>query len=143
LNRVPHELGAACAWEFAAAGSHLILAARRLDRLNDLKSQITLKYPSVKVLPLSLDVCDSAKIKSSVESLPNDFKNVHVLVNNAGLIIGMDTVETVTESVVNTVLDTNVKGLLFMTQAILPIMKKNNAGNIINISSIAGNHGQI
>jgi len=85
-----------------------------------------------------LDVRDRAQVFKEFGNLPESFKNVDVLVNNAGLVIGMDSIETVSEEAINTMFDTNVKGLLNVTQAILPGMKLRNRGHIINISSISG-----
>ena len=85
-----------------------------------------------------MDVRDRAQVFKEFGNLPESFKNVDVLVNNAGLVIGMDSIETVSEEAINTMFDTNVKGLLNVTQAILPGMKLRNRGHIINISSISG-----
>ncbi|KAJ3211573.1 hypothetical protein HDU67_004428 [Dinochytrium kinnereticum] len=131
-------IGQACAFEFAKAGSNLVLTARRHDRLVEIKKEIEEKYPGVKVHPLELDVQDRAKVFSSFTSLPVEFADVHVLVNNAGLVKGVDTVENVTEEAIDIMFGTNVKGLLNVTQALLPGFKKRDAGFIINISSISG-----
>ncbi|KAJ3308552.1 hypothetical protein HDU76_003886 [Blyttiomyces sp. JEL0837] len=131
-------IGAACALEFAKCNSNLILAARRMDRLDSLKKEILAKYPTVKIHAIELDVRDRKKVFESIEALPSSFKDINVLVNNAGLVQGMDTVETVSEEAFDIVFETNVKGLLSVTQAVLPIMKARDNGHIINIGSIAG-----
>ncbi|KAJ3092914.1 hypothetical protein HK102_000457 [Quaeritorhiza haematococci] len=131
-------IGAACAHEFAREGSNLVLTARRFDRLLKLKEDILAQYPSVKVHPVELDVRSREKVNETVDNLPSEFQNISVLINNAGLVIGKDTIESVSPDAVDTMFDTNVKGLLYVTQAILPIMKRNNAGHIINVSSISG-----
>ncbi|KAI8930282.1 hypothetical protein BC831DRAFT_395298 [Entophlyctis helioformis] len=131
-------IGEACAVEFAKAGSHLILAARRSDRIQSIADAFAKDYPTIRVLPVTLDVRDRQQVLSTINNLPADFRNIDVLVNNAGLVIGVDHVESVTEDAVNTMFDTNVKGLLNVTQAVLPIMKARNSGHIVNIGSIAG-----
>ncbi|KAJ3182544.1 hypothetical protein HDU85_002642 [Gaertneriomyces sp. JEL0708] len=131
-------IGAACAIEFARAGSNLILAARRQDRLKDLTQKIKAERPAIKIHLLELDVRDRSKVLTSIQDLPAEFKDIDILVNNAGLVIGMDHIETVSAEAVDVMLDTNVKGLLFTTQAVLPGMKKRGTGHIINVSSISG-----
>lgn len=131
-------IGQACALEFAMNGSNLILAARRTERLVEIAKQIQHKYPSSKVHPLVLDVRQRQKVFDAIASLPTEFKKIDVLVNNAGLVIGLDPIEKVSEEAIDTMFATNVKGLLNVTQAILPGMKARREGHIINISSIAG-----
>ncbi|KAJ3011364.1 hypothetical protein HKX48_006865 [Thoreauomyces humboldtii] len=126
-------IGAACAVEFAKEGCVLILAARRTEKLAEVQKAITAEAPNVKVQAVELDVRDRKKVFSALENL-----EVDVLVNNAGLVIGVDKIDSVTEEAIDTMLDTNVKGLLFATQAVLPGMKKRGSGHIINISSISG-----
>ncbi|KAI8823759.1 uncharacterized protein EV422DRAFT_522247 [Fimicolochytrium jonesii] len=131
-------IGSACAHEFAKEGSRLILAARRTEKLNSLREALTSSYPSIAVHALELDVRDRAKVFAAINALPKEFSEVDVLVNNAGLVIGLDSIEKVTEEAIDVMLDTNVKGLLFATQAVLPGMKKRGNGHIINVSSISG-----
>ncbi|KAK9765844.1 hypothetical protein K7432_005512 [Basidiobolus ranarum] len=131
-------IGAACAELFAAEGSNLILTARRLDRLSGLKDKFLQDNPQAKVHIAQLDVRDKSNVDSVISSLPKEFQGVDVLVNNAGLVIGLDTIQNVTMDAIDTMFDTNVKGLLYCTQAILPMMKDRNKGHIINLSSIAG-----
>ena len=87
---------------------------------------------------MKLDVTNEAQVKSLVTDLPADLRNVDVLVNNAGLVVGMDTMENVSTAAFTLMFDTNVKGLLWVTQAVLPGMKARNSGHVINISSISG-----
>ncbi|ORY93502.1 hypothetical protein BCR43DRAFT_497042 [Syncephalastrum racemosum] len=129
-------IGAACAREFAKEGSNLILAARRLDRLQALKDDIQRDHQEVKIHTLSLDVRSKKAIDASVADLP--IKDIDVLVNNAGLVIGMEHLKDVSEDAYDTMFDTNVKGLVFLTQALLPAMIKRQQGHIINIGSVAG-----
>ncbi|CAB4384606.1 NAD(P)-binding protein [Rhizophagus irregularis] len=131
-------IGEACAKEFAKAGSNLILTARRIERLEKLRNEFSQKYPSIKIFTHQLDVREKAKVDQLVGALPSDLKNIDVLVNNAGLVIGIDKIENVTAEAIDTMIDTNVKGLLNVTQAILPIMKERQKGHIINIGSVSG-----
>ncbi|KAF9346359.1 hypothetical protein BGX26_002151 [Mortierella sp. AD094] len=127
-------IGEACARHFAQAGSNLLLAARRQDRLESLKQELEAKHPSIKISTYELDVRVKAKVNAAIEH----FGDVDVLVNNAGLVIGLDKLEDITESALDTMIDTNVKGLVHVTQAVLPGMRKRNKGHIINIGSVAG-----
>ena len=131
-------IGYATALEYAKHGSNLILTARRIDRLHDLQKQIASDYPLSRVHSVTLDVRDKKMVESCVSTLPPEFKEIDILVNNAGLVLGLDPLEVVNEDELNIMLDTNVKGLLFVTQALLPSMKKRPWGAIVNINSIAG-----
>lgn len=115
-----------------------MLAARRLDRLETLTAELSSKYPSIKIHNLQLDVRTKAAVDAAIASLPAAFAEIAVLVNNAGLTIGVDLVENVPEDVINTIIDTNVKGLLFVSQAVIPGMRQRDRGHIINIGSISG-----
>ncbi|KAF7721522.1 hypothetical protein EC973_004520 [Apophysomyces ossiformis] len=128
-------IGEACAREFAKEGSNLILAARRADRLELLKQELSQKHAGIQIHTLSLDVREKKNIDKAVAELPT--KDVDVLVNNAGLVIGMDHLDKVSEEAYDTMFDTNVKGLVFLTQALLPHMKARQAGHIINLGSVA------
>jgi NADP-dependent 3-hydroxy acid dehydrogenase YdfG len=119
--------------EYAKHGSKLILCARRASRLQELKQQLP-----TPVHTITLDVRDRAQVFQSLQNLPKEFQDVDILVNNAGLVIGVDQVETVAPENVDTMFDTNVKGLLNVTQAVLPGMKQRNRGWIVNVGSIAG-----
>ncbi|KAG0175679.1 hypothetical protein DFQ30_000007 [Apophysomyces sp. BC1015] len=129
-------IGEACAREFAREGSNLILTARRLDRLESLKQELSEKHSAIQIHTMALDIREKKNIDKAVAELP--VKDIDVLVNNAGLVIGMDHLEKVTEEAYNTMFDTNVKGLVFLTQALLPHMKARQAGHIINLGSVAG-----
>jgi NADP-dependent 3-hydroxy acid dehydrogenase YdfG len=124
--------------EYAKHGSHLILAARRTDRLNDLKARLESEFPKSRVIALTMDVRDKSTVDSAIESLPAEFKNIDILLNNAGLVLGLDPLEMVNSEELNIMLDTNVKGLIYVTQAVLPLMKKRPWGAIVNLNSIAG-----
>ncbi|KAI8972490.1 hypothetical protein BDB01DRAFT_809943 [Pilobolus umbonatus] len=128
-------IGEACAREFAKEGSHLILAARRVERLSQLKDELKAKYPKIEIHTLTMDVRQKKQIDQALVGVKEE---IDVLVNNAGLVIGVDHLSDVTEDAFDTMFETNVKGLVFLTQAILPGMKARNKGHIINIGSVAG-----
>ncbi|KAG0201136.1 hypothetical protein BGX28_005948 [Mortierella sp. GBA30] len=127
-------IGEACARHFAQAGSNLLLAARRKDRLEHLKQELGSRHPDIQISTFELDVRNRAKVQQTVKG----FGDVDVLVNNAGLVIGLDKLEDITEEAMDTMIDTNVKGLVHITQSVLPGMRARNYGHIINIGSVAG-----
>ena len=130
--------GEACAEIFAENGYNLILTARRKDRLDKLSNQIKEKF-GIEVITHELDVRDEFAVKKVVNSLSQNVKsNLKILINNAGLAAGRDPIETGLTSDWNQMIDTNVKGLLYVSQNIIPLLKKNGNGHIFNISSIAG-----
>lgn len=130
-------IGAACAKQFAALGAQLILCARRINRLEALATEIN-SYTSTKIHLIQLDVTNNDKVKEAITSLPHTFQAIDILVNNAGLALGR---ESIAESKVDDweqMIDTNVKGLLYVTRHIVPGMVQRKSGHIINIGSIAG-----
>ena len=134
-------IGAATAHEFAsAANGHisLILTARRESRLAELAEELKKAYAPIKVHTAKLDVSDTASIEPFVSSLPKEFADIDVLINNAGKALGRETVGEIATADVAGMMQTNVVGLINVTQAVLPIFKKKNAGDIVNIGSIAG-----
>jgi len=130
-------IGAACAEQFAAAGSNLVLIARRNDRLEKLAVQLSKTY-SCSVHTAALDVSDKQAVSSFREALPTAFQEIDVLVNNAGLVIGVEKAYETPAEDVDTMVNTNVKGVLNLIRSIVPDMVKRNSGHVINISSIAG-----
>jgi len=120
-------IGQAIAKALASLGVHLILTARRVSRLNQLAESLTRDH-SVRVLTRGLDVRDQAAVSHCVTSLPADWRDIDILINNAGLALGLSPV----------MIDTNIKGLLYITRAILPLMIRRDRGHIINIGSTAG-----
>ncbi|MEA3286435.1 MAG: SDR family NAD(P)-dependent oxidoreductase [Candidatus Marinimicrobia bacterium] len=130
-------IGEACAHIFAAAGANLILTARRYKRLAKLADVLESQY-SVGVLPLALDVTSSTAVEKLISELPDEFRDIDILINNAGLVIGVEKAHHTPDSDVNTMLDTNVKGVLNLIRSVVPQMVEANQGHIINISSIAG-----
>ncbi|KAJ2371345.1 hypothetical protein GGI05_007839, partial [Coemansia sp. RSA 2603] len=130
-------IGEACAYQFAAAGANVILTARRSDRLSTVQQKITDTWPTVRVHTATLDVRNSSAVDTLVASLPLDLP-IDVLVNNAGLALGVDPVDSLSDSAIDQMLDTNVKGLLYVTRAVLRGMKQRGSGHIIMMGSIAG-----
>lgn len=126
-------IGRACAEAFAAQGTRLILAARRSDRLEELAGGL-----DVPTLPVELDVRDRAAVEHVVGTLPPEWADVDVLVNNAGLAAGLDPLQAGDPDDWDRMVDTNVKGLLYVTRAVLPGMIARGRGHVVNIGSIAG-----
>ena len=127
--------GKAGATRFAKEGWQLVLAARRHERLNDLQKKLSGKTP---VHIIVLDVRDQRSVTGKLQDLPENFSDIDVLVNNAGLALGLEAAHKSRLSDWNTMVDTNIKGLMYCTRAILPDMVQRNQGHIINISSEAG-----
>ena len=127
--------GAACARIFASNGNRLVLAARRIDPLLALKEELEGKA-EVHLIPL--DVRDREAVQGAVTSLPERFREVDVLVNNAGLALGLEPAHQASLDDWETMVDTNIKGLMFCTRFILPGMVDRNRGHIVNIGSVAG-----
>lgn len=129
-------IGEACAQLFANEKYNLILAARRKERLEHLASDLSEKF-GVKVLTLVLDVREKNNVTQKLETLPDAWKNVDVLINNAGLCLGLDPVQQGNMDEWDTMIDTNVKGLLYVSRIVSCWMTKRKKGHIINIGSIA------
>jgi NADP-dependent 3-hydroxy acid dehydrogenase YdfG len=129
--------GKACAYKFAAHGYDLIINGRRADRLLHLANEIERKY-NVAVLQLLFDVRDEKAVLGSIKELPDEWKKMDVLVNNAGLAAGRDYFEEASLDDWNTMIDTNVKGFLYVAKAVSGLMAKQGYGHIINMGSIAG-----
>lgn len=134
-------IGQATALEYLEAANgnvKLILAARRLEKLQEIKKQIAEDYPAAKVHIGRLDVTEFDKIQPFLEGLPEEFKDIDILINNAGKALGTDKVGDIATSDIEGMINTNVIGLITITQAILPIFKAKNAGDIVNLGSVAG-----
>jgi len=129
-------IGAACAQAFARAGAKLILAARRLDRLEKMAEDLAKLGCQTHLL--QLDVSDRAQVESTLASLPPSWSAVDILVNNAGLSRGLDKLYEGNVQDWEEMIDTNVKGLLYMTRSLVPGMVSRDRGHVINIGSIAG-----
>ena len=130
--------GEASAEIFAQNGYDLILTARRKERLDKLSERLKKEY-GISVVTSTLDVREEISVKEIVENLPESVKsNLKILINNAGLAAGRDPIESGSTSDWNQMIDTNIKGLLYVSQHVIPLLKKNGSGHIFNISSIAG-----
>ena len=129
--------GEAIAEKFASQGYDLILTGRRTDRLTRVSQAIEKKY-NVAVLPLVFDVQKREEVEKAIQSLPENWTAIDVLVNNAGLALGRDHFDEARMEDWETMIDTNVKGLLYVSKAIIPLFQKHKKGHIINIGSTAG-----
>ena len=129
-------IGEACARKFAEMGSNLILNGRNTEKLEALKEELTAR--GVEVLTLPFDVRNREEMRRAVDSLEGKWQQIDVLVNNAGLVLGMDKEHEGSLDEWDIVIDTNIKALLAMTRMIVPGMVERQRGHIINIGSIAG-----
>ena len=127
--------GAAVARRFATAGARIVATARRADRLKDLAAEL-----GPRVLPVTLDVTDRNAVAETVAGLPQEFAHVDVLVNNAGLALGLGPAQDADLDEWDQMIDTNCKGLVYCTRAILPGMVARRRGHVINLGSVAGTY---
>jgi 3-hydroxy acid dehydrogenase / malonic semialdehyde reductase len=127
--------GEATARRFAAEGNKVVLAGRRTDRLDALKSEL-----GGNAHALTLDIQDRDAVAAAIDGLPADFAAIDVLVNNAGLALGLDAAPSANLDDWDTMIDTNIKGLTYCTRAVLPGMKARGRGHVINIGSVAGTY---
>lgn len=130
-------IGKDTAYAFAEEGANLILTARRKEKLDELAKDIQEKY-SVKVFTLKLDVKNHNEVKEVISSIPDEWKNIDILINNAGLAKGFGHISQDDSENWDEMIDTNVKGLLHVTREIIPGMIERNNGHIINLGSTAG-----
>jgi 3-hydroxy acid dehydrogenase / malonic semialdehyde reductase len=128
--------GRACAERFAAEGWQLIVTGRRTDRLEELTRQLH----SVPVHAVTLDVRNLGEVEAMARNLPEAFSAIDVLVNNAGLALGLEGAHQANMDDWETMIDTNIKGLCYLTRCLLPGMVERNQGHIINMGSIAGTY---
>ncbi len=129
-------IGQATAIKAAEAGFDIIITGRRLERLETLAQKIRTK--GVDVLTLNFDVRHSIEVEENIGSLTGKWKNIAVLVNNAGLAVGVNPIQEGILDDWERMIDTNIKGLLYITHAVAPLMIAHNCGHIVNIASIAG-----
>ncbi len=129
--------GKAIAERFASNGYTVCITGRRADRLLELAENLTAQY-SVKVIPLVFDVRESAQVIAAINNLKKQIDHIDILVNNAGLAAGLSTIDEGNLDDWETMIDTNVKGLLYVTRQIAPMMREQTNGHIINIGSTAG-----
>ncbi len=130
-------IGLAIANQLAKEGYNLILNARRSERLIEIADKLSKAY-RIKVLTLVFDVRNREEVSAAIKTLPEDFQQIHVLVNNAGLASGLSSIDEGNIDDWDVMIDTNIKGLLYVTRNILPLMIAAGNGHIINIGSIAG-----
>jgi NADP-dependent 3-hydroxy acid dehydrogenase YdfG len=128
--------GKAIAEKFAASGDHIIITGRRSDRLHSLANSLTSAY-GVNVLPLTFDVMDRTSVFKQISAIPEAWRPLDILVNNAGLALGRDLFEDASLDDWETMIDTNLKGLMYVTKAALPLLNTEGA-HIFNMGSIAG-----
>lgn len=132
-------IGAACAKAFAQGGARLILAARRVDRLAQVAQALQQQF-TTEIHLLPLDVSDRAQAQSAFSHLPLEWSTIDILINNAGLSRGLDKLHEGSLQDWDEMIDINLKGLLYVTRAILPGMVNRGQGHVINIGSIAGHY---
>ena len=129
--------GKAIAQRFAGNGYNIIITGRRKERLEELRKELSAK-DDTKVLALNFDVRDKDEVARSVNGMPEEWKTIDILVNNAGLAVGLAHIDEGNTDDWERMLDTNVKGLLYVTKAVAPLMTQRKSGYIFNIGSIAG-----
>jgi NADP-dependent 3-hydroxy acid dehydrogenase YdfG len=132
-------IGEATARKFAKEGAVLLLCARSIEKLKEFKLELETDY-NAKVYIFELDVRDKKAVDSVIESIPEEVKGIDILVNNAGLAQGLEKVQEGDLEDFDNMIDTNVKGLLYLTRKVVPIMIANNKGQVINLGSLAGIH---
>lgn len=130
-------IGRATAERFAAAGANILICARRTELVQSHAADLQQRY-GVKAHAFHLDVRDHAAVEAAITRLPGEWRNIAVLVNNAGLSRGLDTIQEGKIEDWDEMIDTNVKGLLYVTRAVVPGMIERNEGHIVNIGSVAG-----
>jgi 3-hydroxy acid dehydrogenase/malonic semialdehyde reductase len=132
-------IGEATARRFAKEGAILLLCARNMEKLHSLKGELEKEY-GAKVYVYELDVRDKKAIDEVFENIPKELRNIDILVNNAGLAQGLEKVQEGVPEEFDVVIDTNIKGLLYLTRKIVPTMIENQKGHVINMGSVAGIH---
>lgn len=130
-------IGKSCAYKFAASGYKVIIAGRRSDRLAAIEAALKREF-GTDVFSLILDVTNRENVDQVISSLPEKFRKIDVLINNAGLALGLEPLHEGNPLKWDRMIDTNVKGLLNVSHAVIPLMISQGKGHIINIGSIAG-----
>ncbi len=129
--------GEAAAEKFAAEGHNLVITGRREERLKAISERLQSAY-NVKIKTLVFDVRNRGQVFESVRSLPEEWKYIDILINNAGLALGRDFIDEGDIDDWDAMIDTNIKGLLYVSKAVIPLMTARNKGHIINLGSVAG-----
>lgn len=133
-------IGQACAHAFAQAGARLVLCARRVDKLDELAADLKHRFQTDS-LTVKMDVRDRTSVDFSIDSLPDEWKKIDILINNAGGALGLDKFQAGSLDDWDVMIDTNVKGLLYLTRKIVPLMLDCRLnGHVVNIGSVAGIH---
>ncbi|MEO8853666.1 MAG: SDR family NAD(P)-dependent oxidoreductase [Ginsengibacter sp.] len=130
-------IGKACAQKFAANGDDLIIGGRRKEKLDELKKSLEEKYKS-KIFCASFDVQNKEEVFNNIQNLPEEWQSIDVLINSAGLALGRDLFDQANMMDWETMIHTNINGLLYVSKAVIPFMIKRNGGHIINLGSTAG-----
>jgi NADP-dependent 3-hydroxy acid dehydrogenase YdfG len=130
-------IGEACAIEFAKKNYHVIITGRRKERLEALKDRLENEF-HISVFTLNFDIRIQKDVEEAIKQIPENFKQIDVLVNNAGLAAGVNPIDKGILDDWETMIDTNVKGLLYLSREVIPLMKERGVGHIINIGSVAG-----
>lgn len=130
--------GEAAARKFAAAGFDLIITGRRKERLETLKKELEAVSSSITVLPLEFDVQNKEAVFAAIGNLSTQWRKIDILINNAGLALGRDLFDEASLDDWETMIDTNVKGLLYVSKAVMPLLIAHGKGHIINMGSVAG-----
>jgi NADP-dependent 3-hydroxy acid dehydrogenase YdfG len=128
--------GHACATTFAAKGYNMIITGRRKERLEELKTQLSQEF-GVEVLALNFDVRNEEEVNTVLGGIPKEWQKIDILVNNAGLAAGLDPIDEGKPDDWNAMIDTNIKGLLYVSHVVMPWMRSRTSGHIINIGSTA------
>lgn len=137
ITGITSGFGKAIAFRLAGLGYNLIVTGRRKERLEELTQQLRTDYP-IEVFPLCFDVRDNDACKKAINSIPENLKRIDLLINNAGLAAGASPFQESDLDDFEKMIDTNIKGLLYITKLIVPGMIEQQSGHIVNISSIAG-----
>ncbi len=128
-------IGRACARKYGNAGYRLVLTGRRMDRLSALQKELS---GPIDVQAIAMDVRNRDAVTTAIESLAPDFRDIDILINNAGLALGFSTADQADPEDWDIMVDTNIKGVLYLTSAVLPGMVRRNRGHIVNMGSVAG-----
>ena len=131
-------IGQACAEVLAKEGYNLLLCARRLNRLETLRDTLLAAYPTIQIHIFELDVRDAKQVANQIGGLPPEWKKINILINNAGLSQGLDPIQDGDIGDWDRMIDTNIKGLLYVSKAVIPLMDTDNDAHIVNLGSIAG-----
>jgi NADP-dependent 3-hydroxy acid dehydrogenase YdfG len=130
-------IGKAAAYLFAEEGADVIISGRRKERLDEISKELTEKY-GVKIHTLKLDVRNYTEVEKAINDLSDEWKHIDILINNAGLSRGLNKIQDGDLDDWEEMIDTNVKGLLYVSKCVIPLMINNNSGHVINIGSLAG-----